>query len=92
MSGLQARLSTGVLRQQSDCTVTWVQATAVQQAEMKKVKSLQDKLAAELVSLSQRMIDVQTSKLDSGQVRAAVITFTICVSFSMHGNVCCHLV
>ena len=52
-----------------NCIVTWVQATVAQQAEMKKIKSLQDKLGAELVSLSQRMADLQATYLDGGQVR-----------------------
>jgi hypothetical protein len=35
------------------------QATPTQQAEMKKVKGLQEKLGTELTSLSQRMADLQ---------------------------------
>lgn len=53
-------------------SVNWLQATAAQQAEMKKIQGLQEKLGAELVSLSQKMTNLQTIKLDggvAGQVR-----------------------
>lgn len=43
-----------------------MQATAAQQAEMKKIKGLQEKLGAELSSLSQKMTELQTVKLDGG--------------------------
>ncbi len=44
--------------QSSDCCLV-AQATPTQQAEMKKVKGLQEKLGTELTSLSQRMADLQ---------------------------------
>lgn len=50
----------------------WVQATAAQQAEMKKINGLQEKLGAELAVLSQKMSSLQTSNLGDeaqGQVR-----------------------
>lgn len=43
-----------------------MQATAAQQAEMKKIKGLQEKLSAELTSLAQKMTNLQTAKLDGG--------------------------
>ena len=52
--------------QDDDDNVIWMQATAAQQAEMKKIKDLQDKLGAELTSLSQKMTNLQTSKLNGG--------------------------
>ncbi len=44
--------------QSSECCLV-AQATPTQQAEMKKVKGLQEKLGTELTSLSQRMADLQ---------------------------------
>lgn len=44
--------------QGSECCLV-AQATPTQQAEMKKVKGLQEKLGTELTSLSQRMADLQ---------------------------------
>ena len=40
----------------------YVQATAAQQGEMKKIKALQDKLGAELSALSQKMHNLQRDK------------------------------
>ncbi len=44
--------------QNSECCLV-AQATPTQQAEMKKVKGLQEKLGTELASLAQRMADLQ---------------------------------
>lgn len=56
-----------------------MQATAAQQAEMKKIKDLHEKLGAELTTLSQKMTHLQTVKLDGeaeGQVRHCIAFFT----------------
>ena len=67
-----------------ECNVTWVQATVAQQAEMKKVKLLQEKLGAELVSLSQRMANLQTSNTGGDQVGQLMLCYpSACVSTCM---------
>ena len=65
-----------------------MQATAAQQAEMKKIKGLQEKLGAELTSLSQKMTNLQTVKLDGGaegQVRqcTALYIYLTCASATL---------
>lgn len=59
-----------------------MQAAAAQQAEMKKIKALQDKLAAELTALSQKMNELQVSKAGSsaqGQVIHVALTSWLCL-------------
>lgn len=63
---LLAHPNSGRLWMQDTDNANWVQATGAQQAEMKKIQGLQGKLGAELASLSQKMTNLQTNKLDGG--------------------------
>ena len=56
-----------------------MQATATQQAEMKKIKAMQDKLGAELTALSKKMNELQVSKADGGaQCQVIIFAPTSC--------------
>lgn len=73
------------------------QATPTQQAEMKKVKGLQEKLGTELTSLSQRMADlqVQGQKYEvvdgaKDQVKKTPTPLMVCSDIAGQSHCSCH--
>ena len=90
-------VSSRVSAQRSECCLV-AQATSTQQAEMKKVKGLQEKLGTELTKLSQRMADlqVQGQKYEAvdgakNQVNKASRSPNSCSDIANQSHCSCHL-